>query len=75
MIVVAYEPEYIQFIHFFRFPSMKLEKTVYLKTGGMHFAFVMKEKNMVGVTNEKGEIEFIQLHPKEYQFIAEREED
>jgi len=73
MIVTAYASGCMQF---FRFPSMKMERTVDLVNSGVYHLFLMKDKNMIGATNQNGEsIEFIQLHPKGHQFIAPREED
>ena len=49
-------------LRFWRFPSMKLEKVVSLSEGAFHL-FLVKEKNMIGVTNEnESKIEFVQLH-------------
>ncbi len=49
-------------VKFFSFPCMKLEKTVDLSQNGSHFLFLMKDKNMVGVTSQNEKlIEFIQL--------------
>jgi len=62
MIAIAYEPSEISF---FRFPSMKLERKVELKKDGLNHLFVMKDKNMIGATNDsEGFIDFIQLHPR-----------
>ncbi len=59
MVAISYEANYVKF---FSFPCMKLERTVYLDDDGRHYLFLMKEKNMIGVTSyNKNLIEFIQL--------------
>ena len=50
-------------IKFWRFPSMKLEKTIELGEGRVQSLFLIKERNMIGVTNgDERRIDFIQLH-------------
>jgi len=50
-------------ICFFRFPSMKFERKIWLMNDGVHHFFAMQGKDMIGVADGRGRfIEFIKLH-------------
>ena len=63
LLAISSQTKYVTFL---KFPSMKLERTVSLTSLGIHYMFLMKDKNIIGVVNELDNVvEFIQLGGKE----------